>query len=953
MKVGSIKKTSLIGFAFGLFVVLIAVLVFAGLGFAILFLKSGVLRFSTMVLIVILFGGLFRWGGRVLSRVDGDRLDDEEKLRIAEERYRALFEQSPDGVVIIDPETARMTDFNEKAHRQLGYSREEFSTLSIRDIDAVETSGETQSRLEKVKSERRQDFDTRHRSKQGEIRDVRVTAQIVMISGQPIYHCIWRDITEQKTLEARRELAMQVLATLNRESDTAGLIGDILQLIQKHTRVEAVGIRLSRGGDFPFFETRGFSTAFVESETALCAADEAGALIREEDGGPCLECLCGDVLSGRLDPDSPGVTPHGSFWTNGSSAYIGSLSQGARPLFRRNRCLREGYESIALIPLRSGAETIGLIQLDDHQKDRFTADGIRFLEGIGASVGIALARRQAWERDQASHAERRRLLDAAEESRGKLLMVVAELKKAGEALTNERNLLYALMDNLPDRVFFKDADSRFTKISKAHAASLGLRDPTEAIGKTDGDFTPREIAEQTQAEERRLLELGRPVIAKVEKRVKGDGQAQWHSIVKAPIKDQSGRVTGLVGIARDITQEIELQQQLQQALKMDAIGRLAGGVAHDFNNLLQAILGFTELLLERADHQTSQYSDLKEIESAARRAAELTRQLLAFSRKQRIEPRVMDLNQAIAATEKMLRRILGENIRIDMQLEPDLIRVCADPGQIDQIIMNLAVNAQDAMPDGGRLHLATSNVELKTGDVQSIPEAQAGAFVCLAVSDSGRGMTPDVQSHLFEPFYTTKGLGKGTGLGLAVIYGIVKQHGGWINVYSQLGIGSTFKVYLPAYQGMAGDPVARATVEESLSETLCGHGERVLLVEDERGVRNLATHVLEASGYTVLACESAEEALSVFERESGRFDLVFSDVVLPGRNGIELVDLLQAKSPDLPALLCSGYTDSRARWSVIEDRHIPFLQKPYPSAALLRAFRNVLDGRVKPVEDAN
>ena len=522
---------------------------------------------------------------------------------------------------------------------------------------------------------------------------------------------------------------------------------------------------------------------------------------------------------------------------------------------------------------------------------------------------------------------------------------ISEAKLADEALTNERNLLYALMDNLPDRVFFKDTQSRFTKISKAHAVSLGLKEPGEAVGKTDADFKPHEVADQTHDEERLLLETGRPVIAKVEKRTKGDGQIQWHSIVKAPIRDRDGRVTGLVGISRDITQEIELQQQLQQALKMDAIGRLAGGVAHDFNNLLQAILGFTELLLEQADRQSTQYTDLKEIEKAARRAADLTRQLLAFSRKQLIEPRVLDLNHSILATEKMLRRVLGENIRIETELAPDLQRIRADHGQVDQIVLNLAVNAQDAMPNGGMLHIATSMILLNAEDSTSIPEARLGEFVCLAVSDTGRGMNADVLPHIFEPFFTTKGLGKGTGLGLAVIYGIVKQHGGWINVYSQLGIGTTFKVYFPVFHGDGDGQPSLQHMEPASAEEVQGKGERILLVEDEAGVRNLATQVLQTSGYTVTACASAEEALTVFDREQGNFDLLFSDVVLPNQNGIDLVDLIQARKPGLPALLCSGYTDSRSRWHVIEERNIPFIQKPYPSAALLNAFRRVLGGR--------
>jgi len=548
------------------------------------------------------------------------------------------------------------------------------------------------------------------------------------------------------------------------------------------------------------------------------------------------------------------------------------------------------------------------------------------------------------EQARASAEETSRLLNETRAAQHDLITAVEEQKRADEALVHERNLLYALMDNLPDRIYFKDTESRFQKISKAHAVSLGLASPEDAVGKTDADFKPAKVAERIRVTEQEIITTGQPLLAQVEQKQTADGRTKWVSASKAPIKDQEGRVVGIVGISRDITHEIELQQQLQQASKMDAIGRLAGGVAHDFNNLLQAILGFTEILIAGVCEQDPQYDDLKQIERAAKRAADLTHQLLAFSRKQLVQPQVLDLNHIIVSTEKMLRRLLGEDIEIVQLLDPNTQPICADPNQIEQIIINLAVNSRDAIQNGGRISFTTGTVELKPVDIDMIPESHIGVFTCLSVSDTGTGISQEQLSHLFEPFFTTKSQGKGTGLGLSVIYGIVKQNEGWINVYSQLGQGTTFKVYLPVYQPSEPPPLARHAPDTPPPppDTLPGLGKSILLVEDEIGVRSLATLVLQSSGFKVTACEDAQSAKTVFTRTPNQFDLLFSDVVLPGQNGIELAIELHGMRPELPVLLCSGYADDRVRWASIEKEGFRFITKPYPTATLLEAVHEAL-----------
>jgi len=402
-----------------------------------------------------------------------------------------------------------------------------------------------------------------------------------------------------------------------------------------------------------------------------------------------------------------------------------------------------------------------------------------------------------------------------------------------------------------------------------------------------------------------------------------------------------GQQAFVMGTIQDITERKQLQAQLLQAQKMEAVGQLAGGVAHDFNNRLQTILGLCEFLLANIEAGDPKQQDVLEIQGSATRAAELTRQLLAFSRKQMITPVLLDLNAVVEGTQKILRHLIGEDIRIVLELANSLPAVKADTSQIEQTIMNLAVNARDAMPNGGHLFISTVRIALDESVAETIPEARVGSFVCLTVADTGVGMSREVLTHIFEPFYSTKGPGKGTGLGLSVVYGIVRQHQGWINAYSREGEGTTFKIYLPAVAGS----VAQSGLAPVRPAPPKGRGERILLVEDEAVVRNLALRLLSSAGYQVHTASSAAEGVSVFEKEDGRFDLLFSDVVLPGQNGIALADQLCARSPGLAVLLCSGYTDERSRSHTIAEKNIRLLQKPYPAHELLTAVHAALVAR--------
>jgi signal transduction histidine kinase/CheY-like chemotaxis protein len=383
------------------------------------------------------------------------------------------------------------------------------------------------------------------------------------------------------------------------------------------------------------------------------------------------------------------------------------------------------------------------------------------------------------------------------------------------------------------------------------------------------------------------------------------------------------------------------QDQLTQASKMEAVGRLAGGVAHDFNNLLTVMMGRTDLLLENMDHGDPRRPAIELIQKTTSRAADLTRQLLAFSRKQVLRPAVLDLNAAVANVSEMLRRLIGEDITLVTALAPALGQVKADPGQIEQVIMNLAVNARDAMPHGGRLTLETANVELDAGYARKHLGARPGPHVMLALSDTGVGMDAATQARIFEPFFTTKGPDKGTGLGLATVYGIVKQSDGNIWVYSEPGRGTTFKIYLPRVEEAALPAPSIATSGRPPRGM-----ETILLVEDEEAVRDLARDVLRTRGYTVVEASDASEALRICERHPGAIEMVLTDVVMPGMTGRDLADRLALLRPAIKVLYMSGYTDNAVIHHGVLDAGTVFLQKPFTPAVLAHKVREVLDARV-------
>jgi two-component system, cell cycle sensor histidine kinase and response regulator CckA len=419
--------------------------------------------------------------------------------------------------------------------------------------------------------------------------------------------------------------------------------------------------------------------------------------------------------------------------------------------------------------------------------------------------------------------------------------------------------------------------------------------------------------------------------------VRPDGAVRWIRDQAFPVLDAAGRIIRMAGVAEDVTERRQLEMQLHQVQKMDAVGQLAAGVAHDFNNLLAVISGHSELLAMRSPLDDQWSDSIAEIRRATELGSTTIRQLLALSCQQILEPKILDLNAVVADAEKMLRRLIGEDVRLATLLQPRISPVRADMGQLNQVILNLAVNARDAMPQGGSLTLETRELDLDAAYAEAHPEVRPGRYVLLTVTDTGWGMAPDVQARIFEPFFTNKAEGRGTGLGLAVVLGIVRQSGGHIDVESRPGVGTKFKIYLPTVHGLAEGPAQSAPLSP------VGGSETVLLVEDEEPVRSVTTLLLEALGYRVLQAENGQNALRLFEASREQIDLLMADVVMPDLSGREVAEALQAMNPHLKVLFQSGYTDDTVVRRGILRAEVAFLKKPFSLNDLARKVREALD----------
>ncbi len=519
---------------------------------------------------------------------------------------------------------------------------------------------------------------------------------------------------------------------------------------------------------------------------------------------------------------------------------------------------------------------------------------------------------------------------------------ISERKRAEEALKGSEVRFHSVWENSVDGMRLTDENGTIVAVNEAFCKLAGMtREELEGkpftVTYAEGEDLEKKLAVYRQRFKDRTVErrIERRLTFRTGKTVELEGA---NSFVES-----RGQRTLLLGLFRDITDHKRLEDQLRHSQKMDAIGQLAGGVAHDFNNILTVIQGHAALLRGAGGVSGPLAGSAEQIAQAAERAAGLTRQLLTFSRRQMMQPKQLDLNTVVSNMTKMLGRILGEDIELQFNYSRSLPLVHADVGMMEQVLLNLAVNSRDAMPSGGQLIIRISVMDMATEGRQEHPEGRPGKFVCLSVTDTGCGISPQVLPHIFEPFFTTKAVGKGTGLGLATVYGIIKQHQGWVEVDSRAGQGTTFNVFLPCF----GETPAVPEVETSIDESpVRGGNETILVVEDEAPVRNLVCKILQSSGYKVLEATSGVHALDVWEANKQKIDLLLTDIVMPdGMTGRDLAEKVQAEKPGLKAIFTSGYSSDIVGKDFIIEDEVNFLQKPYVPQKLIRVIRKCLDGK--------
>lgn len=560
------------------------------------------------------------------------------------------------------------------------------------------------------------------------------------------------------------------------------------------------------------------------------------------------------------------------------------------------------------VPLKTPTETIGVLVAQHYENhDAYSVRDLEFLASVGGQIAVAIERKRTEEELRAAETKFRTLVEQLP-----AITYVAEFGAAGP----------------------------WSYVSPQIESLLGFS-PTEWVANPEAwiESLHSDDRGRVLAEEAHSQQTGEPFRSQY-RMVKRDGRIVWCRDEASVMTEQSGERKVMLGVIHDITHHRQLEEQLRQAHKMEAVGRLAGGIAHDFNNLLTIIKGFSELMLERAGRDETLVRNATQIGKAADKASSLTAQLLAFSRMQVLRPSSLDLNTVVGEMAKMLRRILGEHMNLDTVVDTSLGAVRADQSQIEQVILNLVINARDAMPKGGKITIETANVSLDELYARRRTGVEPGQYVMMAVSDSGSGMDAETQAQIFEPFFTTKGLGKGTGLGLATVYGIVKQSGGWIWVYSEPGRGTTFKVYLPQVD----HPIRPTHHNKAVCDRLQGT-ETILLAEDQDGIRELASEFLKRSGYTILEAKDGSDALRMAEGYPDEIDLLVTDVAMPNIDGPELADRLAVLRPHMKIIFMSGFAEyvKDNRKLAVPDRVT--LQKPFALGTLARKVREVLDAK--------
>jgi PAS domain S-box-containing protein len=943
-------------------------------------------------------------GGVVVNSRDiSDRKQAEASLRESEARHRQLFDGNPMPLLVFEHETLRFLEVNEAAVKCYGYSREEFRTLTLRDIRPPE---DVPSMIEYVHKfvvggvSRGVGFAGawRHRRKDGTIIEVEIQWSPICFEGRAASLAMVHDITERKRIEHRNAALSKLGQSLSAATSPVAAAGIIRAVADELFAWDVFTLDLYSAEEDRVYSTLNVDTDRCGRRLELPVTGQA----RFPSGMARRIITRGAELSLREEPVTmpPDVIP---------------IGDTTRPSV-----------SLMLVPIRNRTKVIGILSIQSYRAKAYDRGDLDTLQTLADHCGGALERIRAEQalRDSEQrfrdlfegspdaifvedtsgtvldlnpaacrlHATTRQNLigknvfdlippghreKAAREFRalveGRLQQVegasctqdgravpvevrasriqyagrdavllhvrdITDRKLAEEALRGSEMRFHSVWENSADGMRLTDANGKIVTVNDAFCKLVGM--PRE---KLEGNPFTIIYADSEQSEammqEFRQRFRDRVVEKRRERRITLRNGKVVVLEDSSSFVELRGQPPLLLGLFRDVTAQKRLEEQLRQSQKMEAIGQLAGGVAHDFNNILTVIHGHASLLMAGGSLTVASARSAQQIAQAAERAAGLTRQLLTFSRRQVMQPRRLDMNEVVANMTKMLGRILGEDITLQLNYFSQPALVQADAGMMEQVLLNLAVNSRDAMPKGGVLGIRIAALELDARCVREQSEARAGRFVCLSVSDTGCGIPPENLRRIFEPFFTTKEVGKGTGLGLATVYGIVKQHQGWIEVESEIGKGTTFRVFLPRSAEAAQAAEARPN-----QQAVKGGRETILVVEDEDPVRDLVCRILSGHGYRILEAASGVKALEVWQASKGKIDLLLTDLVMPDRiSGRELAETLWAEHPRLKVLFISGYSAEVAGRDFVLRPDQNYLQKPYPPQKLALAVRDCLD----------
>jgi PAS domain S-box-containing protein len=884
-------------------------------------------------------------------------------LRASEIRYRRLFESARDGILIIDADSRKITDVNPFMVELLGYSREEFLGKEVWQLGLFRDVEESKAAFQELQEQGYIRYDDMPLElKTGACREVEFISNVYMEGDHQVIQCNIRDNTEHKRVKAESEQSREWLLAIF-EASQDGIV------VEENEQIVFVNNRFLRmyGYDTPG-EVIGKHTEHLQkSEDTERMAEYGRKRLRGEEA-PTVYEFTGISKDGRemaIEASISTFSSSGKFYIVAAQRDITKRKRMEDELRRSEANLADAqriahigswstdllnnylfwsdevYEIFGISKAQFGANLesfINAIHPEDRQLVQAAADAA-FWHGAPYNIEHRIITRTGFEKVVCELGE-----VTFDESGQPIRMTgtvqdITERKLSEEALRQAEAKYRGIVESLPAIVYLVQPFPPYSPIYISPNIKEFGYSIEEWFNRPDMWVSLLHEEDRERVLSATEVAMHQGLVTELEYRIVGrDGTIHWVQDSGRFISDAQGNRVNWQGVILDITKTKELEEQLRQAQKLESIGRLSGGIAHDFNNMLTAINGYSDLTLRRLGAGDPLRHNIEEIMKAGERSAALTRQLLAFSRQQILLPVVLYLNEIITETMKMLQRLIGEDIELITVLSPDAGPVEVDPGQVTQVIMNLAVNARDAMPHGGKLTIETANVFLAPDYASQHVGVLPGAYVMLAISDNGTGMSAKTQQHIFEPFFTTKEVGKGTGLGLSTVYGIVKQSGGNIGVYSEEGIGTTFKIYLPRVVGQAKESKRRDSPDDFPRGT-----ETILLVEDEEMVRSLTRQILEECGYTVLEAQNGVEAISLCEKQDCQIDLLMTDVVMPQMGGRELAERFARVYPWMKILFTSGYTDDAVVRHGVINAETNFIQKPFTPDRLAHKVRKVLD----------